>query len=237
MAIVALGLLALGAGAAEKELTAGTDLSAWRKPLGTWSMVGEAAKDAADEKKIATKEGKGVLFNGNKSTVDLISADEFGDCQVHVEFMVPKGSNSGVYFMGRYEIQILDSFGVKKPGPGDCGGIYERYRDKAEGPGKPAGGFEGRPPRVNASLPPGEWQSFDITFKAPRFDKDGKKTANAVFVKVIHNGKVIHENEEVSGPTVAAVFGDEKPTGPLMLQGDHGPVAYRNIRVATDKAQ
>jgi len=70
-----------------------------------------------------------------------------------------------------------------------------------------------------------------VIFKAPRFDKDGKKTANAVFVKVTHNGKVVHENQEVTGPTRAAGFNDEKPTGPVMLQGDHGPVAYRNIRI------
>ena len=70
-----------------------------------------------------------------------------------------------------------------------------------------------------------------MTFRAPRFDKDGKKTANAVFVKVVHNGKIIHENVEVTGPTRSAAFRDEKPLGPLMLQGDHGPVAYRNIRL------
>ena len=67
-----------------------------------------------------------------------------------------------------------------------------------------------------------------MVFRAPRFDAGGKKTANARFVKVVHNGQVIHENVEVTGPTRAAAFNDEKPHGPLMLQGDHGPVAYRN---------
>ena len=70
-----------------------------------------------------------------------------------------------------------------------------------------------------------------MIFQAPRFDENGKKTANAKFVKVIHNGQVIHENVEVTGPTRAAAFADEKATGPLMFQGDHGPVAYRNLRV------
>ena len=92
-------------------------------------------------------------------------------------------------------------------------------------------GFEGKPPRVNAARKPGEWQSFDITFRAPRFDTAGRKTENARFVKVVHNGIVIHENEEVTGPTRASTFNDEKALGPLMLQGDHGPVAYRNLRV------
>ena len=91
--------------------------------------------------------------------------------------------------------------------------------------------FEGHSPRVNASKPPGEWQAFDVVFRAPRFDADGKKTENAKFVKVAHNGQVVHENVEVTGPTRAAAFDDEKPAGPLLLQGDHGPVAYRNIRI------
>jgi hypothetical protein len=84
---------------------------------------------------------------------------------------------------------------------------------------------------VNASKPPGEWQSFDITFRAPRFDADGKKIENAKFVKVVHNGAVVHENVELTGPTRAAISGTEAAAGPLRLQGDHGPVAYRNIRI------
>jgi hypothetical protein len=84
---------------------------------------------------------------------------------------------------------------------------------------------------VNASRPPGEWQSFDVIFRAPRFDASGVKIANAKFVKVVHNGQVIHENIEVRGPTRGARFGDEKSAGPLLLQGDHGPVAYRNVRI------
>jgi hypothetical protein len=123
----------------------------------------------------------------------------------------------------------LDSFGVEHPKYSDCGGIYQRWRDKPA-PGQPQG-YEGKAPKVNASLPPGDWQSFDITFRAPRFDSSGKKTENARFVKVIHNGKVIHENEEVTGPTRSGSFDDEKPTGPIMLQGNHGPVAFRNIRI------
>jgi hypothetical protein len=149
---------------------------------------------------------------------------EHGDVLAHIEFMVPKGSNSGVYFMGRYEIQVLDSFGVEQPQHSDCGGIYQRWDDNRD-----PKGYEGRPPRVNAARAPGEWQVFDVVFRAPRFDANGKKTANAMFVRVVHNGVVVHENEEVTGPTRAALFNDEKPKGPLMLQGDHGPVAYRNI--------
>jgi hypothetical protein len=136
--------------------------------------------------------------------------------------MVPKESNSGVYFQGRYEIQILDSWGVKEPKYGDCAGVYASCSE-------PKPDFKGHPPSVNASKPPGEWQSFDVLFRAPRFDSNGKKIENARFLKVTHNGQVVQENIEVPRPTCAAHWLDEKPLGPLMLQGDHGPVAYRNI--------
>ena len=155
-----------------------------------------------------------------------------GDCEItlqsgqflfHLEFLVADHSNSGVYFMGRYEIQILDSYGETKPGPGDCGGIYERWiNDK---------GVDGHPPDFNASKRPDLWQSLHVVFRAPRFDASGRKIANAKFEKVILNGVVIHQNVELKGPTRGAVGGPEKAQGPLRIQGDHGPVAYRNIRI------
>jgi hypothetical protein len=151
--------------------------------------------------------------------------ENWTEMTVSLEFMVPKGSNSGVYLMGRYEVQILDSWGVDEPEYSDCGGLYQ---SDAQEEGRR---FEGVPPRVNASKAPGEWQSFGIRFQAPKFDEDGNKIANAKFVEVKHNGTVIHENVEVPSPTRAAAFQDERPYGPLMVQGDHGPVAYRNITV------
>ncbi|MBU4461398.1 MAG: DUF1080 domain-containing protein, partial [Verrucomicrobia bacterium] len=193
-------------------------------------MAGAVAKGTADPGKLDAKPGTGVIYNGAKGrTGNLISTQEFGDVELHVEFMVPEKSNSGVYLMARYEIQVFDSFGVKEPHHSDCGGIYQRWADNR--------GFEGKPPRVNAARKPGEWQTFDITFRAPRFDANGKKTENARFVKVVHNGTVIHENEEVTGPTRASTFNDEKALGPLMLQGDHGPVAYRNLTVRNLEAK
>ena len=170
----------------------------------------------------------GVLRNGPAGrTVNLVSSHAHGDLEAYLEFMVPKDSNSGVYFQGLYEIQILDSFGKKELSFSDCGGIYARYID-----GKVVGGT---PPRVNASKAPGEWQSFRATFRAPRFDSAGRKTENARFLKVIHNGVTIHENVEVDGPTRASMTGPEAASGPLMLQGDHGPVSYRNIYVRSLK--
>src|ERR1041384_4581134 len=125
--------------------------------------------------------------------------------------------------MSRYEIQIYDSYGVEKDKyPGiECGGIYGRWINEKN--------VEGHSPRVNVSEPPGEWQTFDITFRAPRFDTSGKKIENAKFVKVVHNGKVIHENVELTGPTRSG-WEEEKPRGPVRLQGDHGPVAFCNLR-------
>ena len=206
----------------EKVCLTGEDLSSWAGDTGQWEIVGEVKADPADVRRFVTSPGTGVAVNGPTGrTRNLLSKHQHGDVEAHIEFVVPKGSNSGVYFQGRYEIQILDSWGVKDLKHGDCGGIYQRWANGR--------GFEGHPPKVNVSKPPGEWQTFDCIFRAPRFDAEGKKIANAKFVKVVHNGILVHENVEVTGPTRAAAFGDEKATGPLMLQGDHGPVAYRNI--------
>jgi len=202
----------------------GKDLSGWKFRGGEkaaakskWSVVEAVKLKEGMPNRFESVAGAGVLLNGDDGRgVDLLSEREHGDCELHVEFMVSKGSNSGIYFQGQYEVQILDSHGKKDAELkyGDCGGIYNTA-----------------PPKTNASKAPGEWQTFDVVFQAPRFDEAGKKTADARFVKVVHNGTVIHENVTVKGPTTAALGGPEKPTGPLLLQGDHGPVAFRNMRL------
>jgi hypothetical protein len=190
----------------------------------TWQSAGNVQIDAADPTKLVITPGEGIHVNGPAGkTCDVYSAQSFGDCMAHVEFMVPQGSNSGVYFMGEYEIQVFDSYGKPEVTFSDCGGIYSRWIDEKN--------VEGHAPMVNASKPPGEWQTFDVVFRAPRFDADGKKIANARFIEVRHNGKIVHKDVELNGPTRAGISGKENATGPLMLQGDHGPVAYRNIRV------
>src|SRR3972149_3844006 len=199
-------------------------MEGWQSDHGTWLNVGEAIAASDGSKRIDTNPGSGILVNGpDGKTQNLFSQVEHGDVEARIEFMVPPGSNSGVYFQGRYEIQVLDSWGVEEPGYGDCGGIYQRWKDEK--------GYEGHAPRTNASKKPGEWQTFEVVFHAPRFDVEGKKIKNAEFVKVVLNGQVIHENVEVTGPTRAAAFEDEKPLGPLMIQGDHGPVALRRIEI------
>lgn len=213
------------AGAKSVSLT-GEDLSAWHGDTGQWRVIGGVFLNPANEKLLSVKTG--TIINGPTGrTSHLLSKAEFGDVKAHIEFMVPRESNSGVYFMGRYEIQVFDSWEKTSPYPGiECGGIYQRW-DNSRDPK----GFEGHSPRVNASRPPGQWQTFDVVFRAPRFDKRGRKLSNARFETVVHNGVLIHEDIELTGPTRAGMANDEKPTGPLMLQGDHGPVAYRNIRI------
>ena len=213
-----------------KPLWSGKDLNGWKLRGGEkaaaktkWSVVGRALLDPNMSDRLFGVPGDGVLLNGDDGRgVDLLTDLQHGDCELHVEFNVARGSNSGVYFQGQYEVQILDSF--TKPDKdlkyGDCGGIYNTAA-----------------PKTNASRRPGEWQSFDVIFQAPRFDDQGKKIANARFVKVVHNGVLIHENVEVKGPTTAALGGPERPLGPLMLQGDHGPVAFRNLRMKPSAAK
>ncbi|MDG2201702.1 MAG: ThuA domain-containing protein [Phycisphaerales bacterium] len=216
------------------ELVPEQDLGqAWRQASG-WINVHQVMPHESNPRDFhsgAASESKavkspGVLVNhGEDHRGDLVSAFEHGDAEVHVEFMVPEGSNSGVYLQGRYEIQILDSHGKAEPRHDDCGGIYQRWDESRE-----PHGYEGTPPRVNAARRPFQWQSYDIIFRAPRFDAEGVKISNARFERVVHNGQVLHEDVELSGPTRGG-FADEVPVGPLRLQGDHGPVAYRNVRI------
>jgi len=198
----------------------GKDLSGWKlkgsAEKSRWK-VGKASLDPADPRKLAVSEGS-ELVNAEGKGVDLYSEARHGDARIELELMVPKGSNSGVYVMGEYEVQVLDSFGKEKMGTGDIGALYGAA-----------------PPRVNASKPPGEWQKMAIDFRAPKFDADGKKTANARFVRIELNGQVIQEDVEMKGPTPAGVTGKESPTGPIMFQGDHGPVAFRAIRITPVK--
>jgi len=214
-----------GADAREVRPFNGVDLKGWKfkgnKEKSKW-VVGRATLDDKNPAKLSVTvippEASGgpaarLLIN-SAGGVDLYTEEKFGDCTIEVEFMVPKGSNSGVYVMGEYEVQILDSYGKKKVGPGDLGGLY----------GAAA-------PKVNASKKPGEWQKFVIDFRAPRFDMSGKKTGNAKFVKVTLNDEIIHENVEMKGPTPGGLTGKEVPAGPLMFQGDHGPVVFRTIKI------
>ncbi len=166
--------------------------------------------------------GDRMLNSLTGRTVNLVTGEKFGDLELYLEFMLSKGSNSGVYLHGLYEIQIFDSYGSVEPmKTSDCGAVYHRWIDNQ--------GVGGSPPSRNASRRPGEWQSFYIWFQAPRFDASGKKIHHARFVRVLHNGLSVQNDVELEGPTRAHMNLAEAPTNPLMLQGDHGPVAFRNI--------
>ncbi|MDJ1480760.1 DUF1080 domain-containing protein [Cytophagaceae bacterium YF14B1] len=208
------------------------DLSNFKPTGSNWQIAGDANADLNQENALKTSKGKGVLVNlpDKKNTSNLTFGFDHADMDLTLDFMMAKGSNSGIYLQGRYELQLLDSWGKKNPSYGDCGGIYQRWDDS-----KPEGqkGYQGIPPRTNASLAPGLWQHLEVAFQAPRYDASGNKITNAKFLRVVLNGVVIHENVEVTGPTRGAEFPDEKNPGPILIQGDHGPVAFRNIYYKT----
>ena len=170
----------------------------WDTPTGAWYVAGDAKLDPENEKQLAGLPGSGVIINGPTGrTSNLSTRESFGDVEFHCEFLVPKNSNSGVKFEGLYEIQIMDSWGLEVARAQDCGGIYPR----AELLPKYRYLDEGHAPMVNASRPPGEWQSLDATFLAPKFDAEGKKTHNARIVSATLNGQLIHQNLELETPT------------------------------------
>jgi uncharacterized protein len=181
----------------------GSNLDAWAQANGSdprWKITGDTLE-------VAPRTG------------DLRTRQAFADAEIYLEFRLPdlpdnvRGqarSNSGVYIMNSYEVQVLDSFGIENPGSGDCGGIYSV-----------------KPPDVNASAPPETWQSYRILFRAPRWDDDGNKTENAR-ITVIHNGILIHRDVEIPRQTGGGQAESPDPR-PLRLQ-DHGnTLHYRNI--------
>jgi hypothetical protein len=204
-------------------------LEAFSQSASNWQIIGDVSGSYSDTI-LNTAKGTGMLYNAYTRAMQFNSAHwlfskiEHGDILLEFDFMIPKGSNSGIYLQSRYEVQINDSWGVKLPKHGDLGGIYERWKDDK--------GYEGKAPLKNASLAPGLWQHMEISFQAPRFDASGKKTQSAKFIYVKVNGITVHENIIVSGPTRAAAFEDEKAYAPIAFQGDHGVIAIKNLRYA-----
>ncbi len=180
----------------------GSDLSGWTFTDGspaTWDISGG---------EITIQRGGGIVTKRN-----------FGDIQLHIEFRTPSPArgegqdrgNSGVYLHGAYEVQILDSYNNKTYTNGQCGAIYEQY-----------------PPLVNICRPPGVWQTYDIIFRAGRFDSN-RNMVEKPRISVIHNGVLIQDHVEINGITRAAISKMEKPSGPIYLQDHNHPVKYRNI--------
>jgi len=171
----------------------------------------------ADSKQVRWRLVDGAM-EVKPGTGSIVTKRKFKDFKLHIEFRTPfmpkaRGQgrgNSGVYLQGRYEVQVLDSYGLQGK-DNECGGIYHVAT-----------------PLVNMCAPPLQWQTYDITFRAPRFDKDGKKIEDAC-VTVLHNGVVIHDHVKIPGPTGGALDNNVAEPGGIYLQ-DHGnPVQYRNI--------
>ncbi len=204
----------------------------WKKVDDKWIFTDKVeltpnAKNKEGAALKAEKKDRGTIWvNGETGRLpNLITKEAFGDCEIHVEFLIAKGSNAGVKFHEVYEIQIADSHGKKELTGSDMGGVYPRADTQK-------GGYldKGIPPKVNAAKPAGEWNTLDATWKAPRFNDKGEKTASAV-LKVTLNGELIHDNVEVKTPTGGNWQKKETATGSLMLQCDHGPTAWRNVRI------
>ncbi|MEZ6046730.1 MAG: DUF1080 domain-containing protein [Planctomycetaceae bacterium] len=201
---------------------------------GNGKVIGHLQKVVRQSPTLGAKppEGAVVLFDGStpdhfekgRITDDgllmqgVTSKQKFKDCHLHIEFMLPfmpyaKGQergNSGCYLQGRYEVQMLDSFGLAGL-DNECGAVYSVS-----------------PPSVNMCFPPLTWQTYDIDFTAPVYDNDGNKTRNAILT-VRHNGVLVQENQEIKGPTRAAPVAESNDAGPLYLQDHTNPVRYRNI--------
>ena len=184
----------------------GTSLSSWR------ADDGGPAKWKVENGYVEVVKGAG----------DVQTEQPFGDCQLHIEWRTPmpaegdgqERGNSGVFLMGRYELQVLDSFGNKTYPDGQAGALYGQH-----------------PPLVNASRPPGQWQTYDVIFQGPRFAADGRliRAANAT---VFQNGVLVQNDSKFTGPTAHNARPPYTPHAErlsLKLQ-DHGnPVRYRNI--------
>jgi hypothetical protein len=232
-----------------KPLFNGRDLSGWkyRNPDAKrlWVACDDVRLDPADPSRFLPV-GKGggpdaaLLCGEDGRASDIMTAEDFGDYELHLEFTVPKGSNSGVYNRGLFEVQIFDSYGVPRPAFHDCGALYERAL-----------------PPENLSKPAGEWQSFDITMKGSRLtlawngkvvyrDRDVRygETDKAAFERLTREnaGKAPELRVRLeekggkyvgyfgAGGTRSGLDGPDRP-GPILLQGDHGPVAFRNLRI------
>ena len=195
----------------------------WGDPLDRFEGSGwnlrNAVLDRADPTRFDLTEGSGALVNSGPDASNFVSKESFGDCKLHLGFMLPKGGDSGLLLMGRYELQLADSTDAGEPGVDDCGAI------------RPTETWAGAPPRYNGFRGPGEWHELDVVFEAPRFDAAGHKTRNARFESVQIDGKGVQEGIELPGATLGAPFQDEVPLGPLLLESGPSLVAFRDIRL------
>ncbi len=187
--------------------------------LSKWAQRGQGA-DRGTLVDARWKVGNG-FFETATRTGDLYTREKFGDCQLHIEWASPaeaRGTsqgrgNSGVLLMSRYEVQVLDAYNNPTYADGQAGSIYGQY-----------------PPLANPARKPGEWNTYDIVFEAPRFE--GEKLTKPAFLTVLYNGVIVHNRKESMGPMVyrqVARYVPHAPEDALMLQDHNNPVRYRNV--------
>jgi hypothetical protein len=234
-----------------KPLLSGKNLDGWKprnpQAKNVWVVCDDVRLDPAQPERLLPVGSGGspsaaLLCGDDGRGSDIMTTENFYDYQLHVEFTVPRGSNSGVYNRGLFEIQVFDSFGAPKPAFHDCGSLYERAI-----------------PGENHAKPPGQWQSYDITMKGKQLTLiwNGKEVFHEKDVRYGETDRAAFErlNQENSGKpealrvrlrqengryvgyfgeggTRASLDGPDRP-GPILLQGDHGPVAYRNLYIRT----
>ena len=224
-AAVISGLALIGhnlpSGAGEKVTTPfnGKDLTGWKlrgdPKKSEWQIGHAVISELNPSELIMVPDGKGpTQMVDLKRSMDIYTEEKFGDCLIEVELMIPKGSNSGIYVMGEYEVQVLDSYGNKTYFDGQCASLYKQS-----------------PPMANVCKKPSEWQTYDIVFETPRFGDDGKLTKPGI-VTVIHNGVVVQNHFELQGGTYydrPASYERHPLKQPIRLQNHGNPVKYRNI--------
>jgi hypothetical protein len=200
------------------------DLSFFKAAPARWKLASDVsyAPDAKYKTNLAA--GTGVLLHApaGAEADKLTSAEDFGDLAIEFSFMLSRGAEATVYLQGRYGIRLSDSWGNSKSALEACGSVLQS-------PNVPTA--FAAPPTMNASRAPGLWQRMQILFEAPKLDGKGKKTSNAVFVKVLLNGVMLYENLELEGPSKNSPAAGEAPTGPLVFASSSA-VAFKDIRYA-----
>jgi len=236
-ALAAISILPGGTGAQDAPQVDNTPPTPVPKAAGLVQLFDGAPESLAAHWTQSGKPPQWTVENGAMTTVkgDIQTLDKYTDFQLHVEFRVPympdkKGQargNSGVKLQGRYEIQVLDSYGIHEPGSGDCGAVYHQYA-----------------PLVNACKPPLQWQTYDISFRAPRFDSQSHAMTEPARVTVLQNGLIVQNGQVINGPTSVPrpkknadgtvvppppSSEDLSTPGPIRLQYHGNTVAFRNI--------
>ncbi|QNN22414.1 DUF1080 domain-containing protein [Planctomycetales bacterium ZRK34] len=179
-------------------------------------QVGTAKVDPSDPKKLIVEPGGSDLVSAGIVGANIHTDQKFGDARIELDVMIPAESNSGVFVMGEYEVQILDDpkANVDSPSDMDSGAIVTVS-----------------PPKKLIKLEPGQWHHYVIEYQAPRFDPTGAKMLDAQIRKVVINDQVVQAEVNVPNVTASNLTGEEHTEGPLMLQGAEGPVAFRNISI------